>query len=140
MAYYAIDEVFVDLVISDTPLTQSACTGPVQLEQEYSIAFISTPKGSVDKVVQGRSGNPGYIAGLPLLVGKEDPANADAKLVYEHGFKISGVDRLGTCIKQAKDAETYYADFGDPVLNFGEDLIVSCAFPQTLAELTASCT
>jgi hypothetical protein len=33
----------------------------------------------------------------------------------------------GNCIKKAKDASTYFADFGDPVLNFGEDLIVSCS-------------
>jgi len=68
--------------------------------------------------VQGRSGNPGYISGFPVLIGSTDVDNEGAKLVYQEGFPISGADMYGKCIPTQKTAEIFYNDFGNPVLNF----------------------
>jgi len=55
---------------------------------------------------------------MPLLVGQPDPANKGAKLVYQQGFKISGVDNFGQCLQSPKPQNVYFADMGDPVVNF----------------------
>lgn len=111
----------------------------MQIEQTYSAEFISTPRNSTD-VVQKKSGNPGYIAGLPLLVGQPDPNNPGAFLVYQDGFKISGVNSLGGCMTSPKPQSTYLAEMGDPVLNFGEDLVVGCTVSFTQQQLANACT
>lgn len=41
---------------------------------------------------RGRSGNPGYINGLPVVLGKADSTNAGAKLVYQGGFELRGAN------------------------------------------------
>ena len=38
----------------------------------------------------GRSGNPGYIVGLPLLLGEIDTVNEGAMRVYQDGFVGTG--------------------------------------------------
>ena len=110
----------MDFVIQPQPLTQVGCgkNGPAQVEQSYNIEFFTTPRNSTEQVVQSRSGNPGYITGLPLLIGQPDPANEGAKLVYQNGFQVSGVDSLGRCIMAPKPKGTLNADIGDPVVNF----------------------
>jgi len=47
--------------------------------------------------VSGKSGNPGYIDGLPLLVGKKDKATG-AVVMVEEGFRLRGGDSRGRCI------------------------------------------
>ena len=47
-------------------------------------------------MVQGESGNPGYIDGLPMLIGKADASGAVQ--IYEDGFRIRGGDSIGRCI------------------------------------------
>jgi hypothetical protein len=70
------------------------------IDQQYSIAFITTPRSS-ETTVQKRSGNPGYISGFPVKAGFNDTVNAGAKIVYEDGLKISGADNYGKCMAQA---------------------------------------
>ena len=106
------------------------------------MVFETSPKEDigVSLTVQGRSGNPGYIAGFPVLVGSKDPANDGAKLVYSDGFPITGADMLGKCITTAKAPDTFYTDFGNPILRFEENLIAGCSYPLTKAELESLCT
>jgi hypothetical protein len=68
----------------------------------------------------GRSGNPGYIDSLPLLVGSADNDNAGAKLVYQDGFTVRGGDTEGTCMSGAftNSEEINDAVRGDPTLLF----------------------
>ena len=48
-------------------------------------------KNAVGKTI-GRSGNGGYIVGLPLLLGEKDPDNSNALLVYQGGFVGTGAN------------------------------------------------
>lgn len=80
----------------------------------------------------GRSGNPGYLNGLPVLVGvpagsgspatgEEAPfAITDASRVdmYPSGFKVRGADEKGLCIDGTTAASTNLENFDyfDPVL------------------------
>jgi hypothetical protein len=45
-------------------LISGVCTGELtSVVQNYGVSFVTSDQG------QGRSGNPGYLAGYPLLVG-----------------------------------------------------------------------
>ena len=90
------------------------------------------------ETTRGRSGNPGYINGLPVLLGKADSANAGAKLVYQGGFEVRGADVQGQCFAESRASEV--GDLGDPIINFGEDLSYACSKALTLAELQQGCT
>jgi len=79
----------------------------------------------------GRSGNPGYMVGLPLLLGQKDPGNEGAMLVYQDGFVGTGAKQNGDCLKTpAQDREKYFQN-GDPVVTFGENLSYGCSLSFT---------
>lgn len=61
------------------------------VHQKFSIKFVK--KGDANQVVQGKSGNPGYIDGLPVLIGQADASGA--MQLYEEGFRIRGGDSIG---------------------------------------------
>ena len=70
-AYLSVDKVEADIVMQETPVEAqlNASTGKAMasIHQMFSIKFVKKGNGSVP--VQGTSGNPGYIDGLPLLIG-----------------------------------------------------------------------
>lgn len=103
------------------------------VHQKFSIKFVK--KGDVDQVVQGKSGNPGYIDGLPVLIGRKDAASGAMQL-YEDGFRIRGGDATGQCLKST-DAEL--GEMGDPTLRFSVDLSYGCSIKMTLSELQENC-
>jgi hypothetical protein len=111
--------------------------------QKYSITFVD--EESLEKS-RGRSGNPGYIPSLPLLVGKNDPSAAEGedagKLVYQDGFTVRGGDVNGNCL--SSDDVNYgddesFGDIGDPTLLFENDLTYGCNIDMALAELKGEC-
>jgi len=59
--------------------------------------------------------------------------------VYQDGFRISGVDRLGNCIPTKVNDSGNLADMGDPVLNFKENLTVGCSVKYDLASFEKNC-
>lgn len=87
-----------------------------------------------DKSSQGRSGNPGYIDGLPVLVGKADLVNVGAQITPIDGFKIVGADATGKCTTSLPEGVQ-----GDPTLQFNLDLSYGCGESLDLAELQAFC-
>jgi len=98
----------------------------VSVQQRFSIKF--EKRGQTSEVVGGKSGNPGYIDGLPLLVGKKD-ATTSAVSVSEDGFRIRGGDLTGKCYE---DATGILSEMGDPVLKFNIDMSYGCAIEYNL--------
>jgi Protein of unknown function (DUF1619) len=91
------------------------CGSQASVSQRYSIKF----ETSSAQQGQMRSGNPGYISGLPLLVGKKLDNAIEA---YEKGFMLRGADEAGQCLNNIDQL----TDFGDQVVNFGENIIYGC--------------
>ena len=61
--FLQIQSIEADLVIYKG-LISGVCTGELtSVVQNYGVSFVTSDQG------QGRSGNPGYLAGYPLLVG-----------------------------------------------------------------------
>ena len=136
----------------------AGASGTVHVQQRFSLQFVNDAKFSDDDDTDGltagqggkpgrmaRSGHPGYIVGLPLLLGKKetvttDPPSdppAEAVSVYENGFVGTGADSAGRCLATAQ--EDLYFLASDPVVTFGEDLSYGCSLELTAAELASSC-
>ena len=103
------------------------------VQQRFSIKFVK--QGDANQIVSGKSGNPGYIDGLPLLVGKKD-ANTEAVAVAEQGFLVRGGDSTGRCFKSTN---ANLSEMGDPTLKFNVDLSYGCTLEYTLQELKDNC-
>lgn len=102
------------------------------VHQKFSIKF--EKKGNAAQIVQGKSGNPGYIDGLPVLIGQADPSGG--MQLYEDGFRIRGGDSTGKCMPKTT-AEL--GEMGDPTLRFSVDLSYGCSMKMTLDQLKESC-
>jgi Protein of unknown function (DUF1619) len=100
------------------------------LNQRYSIKFISSEEDS-----QMKSGNPGYIVGLPMLIGQDD-SSTQGILAYEGGFQLKGADFEGACMTSVATKDY---DYGDPVVTFGEDLTYGCALKMNKEQLKNYC-
>ena len=87
-------------------------------------------------MIQGTSGSPGYIDGLPLLIGKADTSGATQ--IYEDGFRLSGGDMTGSCVGPVTDSDML-AEMGDPTVKFNVDLSYGCTLSYTLQELKEVC-
>lgn len=61
--------------------------------------------------------------GKPLLLGSLNITSGGIS-IYENGFQLRGGDMTGACYNTP--TATAFRDFGDPVLNFGEDLVYGC--------------
>ena len=88
-----------------------------------------------------RSGHPGYIVGLPLLLGKKEDVATDppteAISIYENGFVGTGADSVGRCVETGQGDNYYLAS--DPVVTFGENLSYGCSVELTGPELESRC-
>ena len=73
--YYWIDKIIADLTLYDSvSLDASYCNGqakqPALVPQSFSVKYQTTTQGNVNTFY--RSGNPGYIMGMPVLVSETD--------------------------------------------------------------------
>ena len=124
--YFKIESVTALPVVMQEPFI-GQCGSRVAVSQSYSIKFETSASSS-----QFRSGNPGYINGLPLLVGNR---LGNAIEAYERGFMLRGADDSGQCL----DTISEFQDFGDQVINFGENMIYGCAKSLSLSDLQNYC-
>lgn len=115
--YFKIDSVSALVVVTANNIT-TLCGEKTSIQQKYNIEFVSS-----NSQIQHRSGNPGYIRGYPLLLGKVNTPPG-GMLVYNEGFQLKGANENGSCYN-APTIQTLN-DFGDPVLNFGTDIIYGC--------------
>ena len=126
--FFKIDSISaVPVVLSDA--LSGPCGSRVALSQRFSIKFETSPN---QQQSQFRSGNPGYIVGLPLLVGRKLDNAVEA---YERGFMLRGGDAVGQCLSEVSDLK----DFGDVSINFGEDIIYGCTKRLNLNDLQNYC-
>jgi hypothetical protein len=116
------------LVVAAEPVS-GPCNSKQQLSQKYSVNFVSS-----DSQQQPKSGNPGYINGLPLLVGKLDSVSGGVQS-YNQGFRLTGADLQGNCFTSNPASALTIAGLGDPYVTFGEDLLYSCSVSLNESEL-----
>jgi len=135
--HFDILSVSADVIIGTTLTT--ACSAYTNIPSKFTVEFAQE-----DATIQYKSGNPGYIVGMPLLVGRRDigigggGTGSGAIQAYQRGFPVTGADYTGRCyLDTAYDA---LKDNGDPVLNFGENLVYGCAITMTEAEFQSYCT
>ena len=90
--YLKVDSISALVVVQDTPVTatvDAAGKAMAAVQQRFAIKFVK--QGESSEIVSGKSGNPGYIDGLPLLLGKKD-ASTGAVSMNEEGFRVRGGD------------------------------------------------
>ena len=117
------------LVVASDAIS-GACNSKQQLKQKFSVSFVTSSTQQ-----QAKSGNPGYINGLPLLVGQSD-ATTGGVLAYFQGFSLVGADTKGKCLTSASSS---LSDYADPIITFGEDLVYTCSISLTQAQLQSYC-
>jgi len=111
----ALVSVFADLVTGTT----SSCS----VIQRFSLSFQS------NTVVMARSGNPGYLPGLPVLF-KSTAGSVDIV-----NLKLGGVNADGSCNTQGA---AYYLS-SSPTLTFRSELIYTCFQTFTYSQLQQYC-
>jgi hypothetical protein len=130
----AITKVVVDLTVAN--VSAAPVPAATMVRQEFSIEFIPDALGTADAALNGnsvlrsRSGNPGYLSGLPLLnaelvsAGLKDAMNA----------RVPGLLVYG-------GAATPYCDDSMPmeIVNFGEDMVSGCVLRISFAEFSDMC-
>lgn len=116
-----INKVQVNIILQD--IQDAPCEGG-RVAQTTSVTFL---QGADPSSVTERSGNPGYIVAMPLLV-------ADAIPQRPRAATIDGVSTLGECVKVGASASAW-----NIALNFGEDAVLGCTLALTRAELEAEC-
>eukprot|EP00347_Sterkiella_histriomuscorum_P004630 403359727 len=134
--YFSMETVQATIVISNDPI-QVTCGTKAKVQQKYSVKFVTTNTNTI----QHKSGNPGYIGGMPMLVGRVD-TNSGGILAYQNGFQFKGANQFGQCYNIPTDPTTStekFYDYGDPVLKFGQDISYGCSVQLNLAELQAYC-
>ena len=123
-------------VILDLTVTNVTAASPTILSQDYSIEWVSSSPPTLDAVAEGnavlrsRSGNPGYISGLPLL---------NAELVSSESSEAMNARVPGLLVYGS--SATPWCDDAIPneVVNFGEDLMTGCALEVSYSNFTELC-
>ncbi|CDW81539.1 UNKNOWN [Stylonychia lemnae] len=135
--YFTANSMSVILVIADSALydvkycTQSsiATNQPILVKQIFSFEFL------VFQTTSGlyKSGNPGYIKGLPLLAsfGSSD----GIQQVRTQGLRLYSKNNQGLCFTAASTI----TDFQTDSVNFGQDLSLSCKVNLNAAQLKSYC-
>ncbi|CAD8095522.1 unnamed protein product [Paramecium sonneborni] len=112
--------------IDDTQ-TQTANYMSFDIVSAGSILFtLATNPQYIDPKIKQYSGNPGYIKGKPLMVGK---SNGDGfNLIWYQQLRIYAWQKNGYCSTGTSD----YNNQIYKVINFGEDLVLSCSLESTV--------
>lgn len=123
-------------MILDLTVTNVTAASPTMLSQGFTVEFVASAAPTVDAaaagnaVLRARSGNPGYIAGLPLLNAERlASGSSEGMNARVPGLKVYGSSASRWC------------DDGLPSegVNFGEDLATGCALEVTYANFTDLC-
>mmetsp|Transcript_77536 Transcript_77536/g.185969 ORF Transcript_77536/g.185969 Transcript_77536/m.185969 type:complete len:618 (-) Transcript_77536:90-1943(-) len=111
---------------------ESPGCGLVDVPQEGSVSFVQDATSQPE----ARSGNPGYVVGLPLLV--TDCLTTEAGSCTQYGQRrdasLPGILPGGGCQLTSANASTR-----EVKINFGEDAIFGCSLSLTREELAALC-
>ena len=86
-AYLKMTSIVARVVVAD--ITQAdGDTSNMHVQQKFSLEFLQVTEP--DTVTVGLSGNPGYIVGLPLLLGFNSATDEGAIKTYKGGFIGTG--------------------------------------------------
>eukprot|EP00347_Sterkiella_histriomuscorum_P008496 403344876 len=122
---FLVEDLQVDLILYSSLTLASQYCSTTQVP--------STAATSTDGVK--RSGNPGYLKGLPLLVSFGD--NGGGQRVNTNGFRLYGGDNQGRCFNQL--TTNSQNTFSTSIVNFGQDVATSCQVQLTQAQLKSYC-
>ena len=136
----AIDKVMVDITVSNV----TAATPPraTFVHQEFQMEFVPSkphrwkadPQSFGNSIMRGRSGNPGYIVGLPLLNGELETYGAEEAInARVPGLKVFGSSTSAKCDPGADIPET------SQTVNFGEDVVAGCILELSYQNFSAFC-
>jgi hypothetical protein len=105
--------------------------GTTELRQNFAINFVQAEADSSGR--RQRSGNPGYIVGLPTLGAKSPDTNGTISHVIpqEAGFMVMDTGIGGQCSNSPTTGS---------IVGFAKDMFVGCAQPMTRDELKEFCT
>ena len=129
----AVTKVVVDLTISSVTVGD----GPTLVQQAFAIEFASAAASAAtdaatlgNAVLRGRSGNPGYLVGLPVL---------NAELVSSSVGEAMNARVPGLRVRGS--ALSPFCDDSSPseVVNFGEDIVSSCVLRLSYENFTQMC-
>jgi hypothetical protein len=122
------------------------------LQQKYSVKFASSYTGTCSDsngncVHRARSGNPGYLMGLPVLYGPVQAADASVGLqtveMYKEGLKapspIIDFDETTPSAHGSGSCPKLYGNLASQPILFGYDQFTSCTLTLTRAELEGLC-
>ena len=88
--YYSIVSISADVVVQKAVTASQGDKGLIA--QTYNVNFLTQTD---EKLLQAKSGNPGYLDGYPLLAGFYSTENDGAISTFDKGFKIMGADSNG---------------------------------------------
>ena len=127
-----ITSITADVVYVD--LAAQTCTNVLNFEQIYSFTFKES------EYSRSQSGSPGYVNGLPVLLGKPNTVDTNFIDANENGFQLYGADDTGNCLIETTDPidpTAFY--YSNPVIKFANDAMYGCKISYTSAELQTFC-
>lgn len=118
--YMKPTDIKANIVLDANPVT-GKCGEKTSVKQKFSITFNSNAENTV---YQKKSGNPGYLEGLPVKLANQQ-SEGSAMESYLDGFQLSGSDLQGNCFNAADAPDLF--DFNDPVVKFRQDQSYGCS-------------
>ncbi|CAG9313766.1 unnamed protein product [Blepharisma stoltei] len=119
-------KITADLVVGNIGTTGCSGTETINIQQKFSVTF------QTQETVTVKSGNPGYIVGKPVLLGKLQSDNTIN--VYSSGYPVYGASLTGQCLTSSQTTSN------PPVINFRQDFVYSCYYPLSYPALSSYCT
>mmetsp|Transcript_32116 Transcript_32116/g.73949 ORF Transcript_32116/g.73949 Transcript_32116/m.73949 type:complete len:656 (-) Transcript_32116:26-1993(-) len=111
--------------------------GAVSIPQGASATFVQDQADAAQVSDEERSGNPGYVAGLPLLVAPCDNYESDGTCAAygdRRSATVPGILSPGTCQLAGSNATAESV-----VINFGENAMFGCTLSLTRSQLASLC-
>lgn len=137
-----IESITANLVVGNLTSSGTGNGQQLTLQQDYVVDFIEKDL----QEPRSRSGNPGYIAGLPVLAGRpvsngatgvETAKNAIQQI--KDGLRIPFyADERGRCQPDSSKQLDEISPAGEQVL-FRHETMQSCTVPMTVAALKSAC-
>lgn len=138
-----ISGVLADVVLTDVAESNSTTVPTVAL-QEFNIEYTAesfdmsygvNAREYGNAVNMSRSGNPGYIQGLPLLSGTRDytAGDTDTMVARVPGLEVMGSATDGMCPNVTRGALPTQS------VEFGVDMMTGCMLSLTQSELATMC-
>jgi len=136
---YASKEGEITRVVVDLTLRDLVATAEISSEQAFTLEFGSSDRSSPDAapsvygntILRTKSGNPGYIEGMPVLFGQ---LAVDGQGKQAIKAQIPGLQVYGS-------AASVQCDLSNPrqIVNFGEDFVSGCVLSVSHAEFVDMC-